>query len=251
LDTAQRFSGRVDDYLRHRPRYPDALVPLLRREIGLGADWLVADVGSGTGFSAEPFLASGNTVVGIEPNAEMRAAAERLLGEWPTFISRDGRAEETGLAGQSIDLILAGQAFHWFDPIRTHAEFRRILKPRGWTAVLWNRRQIDSTPFLRAYEELLLRYGTDYQDIRHDRLGPQTMERFFGHPVDLHVLPYQQIVDFTGLKGRLLSSSYTPTAHDPRREPMLAELAEIFEQHQRDGRVHILYDTEVYLSRMD
>jgi SAM-dependent methyltransferase len=249
LDSTRRFSDRVGDYLRHRPRYPRALIPLLKREIGLVPRWLVADVGSGTGFSAEPFLENGNRVIGVEPNAEMRVAGERLLAHWPGFTSRDGRAEATGLDDQSIDLIVAGQAFHWFDPLPTRAEFLRILRPGGWIAVVWNRRQTDTTEFLRAYETLLLRYGTDYQDIRHDRLGPESIAQFFGKPIEKHVLPFEQILDFEGLKGRLLSSSYTPAAEDPRRQPMLRELGVIFQQYAQDDHVHLLYDTEVYVGQ--
>ncbi|MGH7460999.1 MAG: class I SAM-dependent methyltransferase [Longimicrobiales bacterium] len=249
-DPTQRFSGRVDDYVRYRPRYPDTLLPLLQQEIALTPEWLIADLGSGTGFSAEPFLRNGNRVIGIEPNPQMRAAAERALAHVPAFTSHAGLAENTRLATSSVDMVLAGQAFHWFDPIRARGEFRRILRNEGWTVLLWNRRKTDSTPFLRAYEEMLNTFGTDYQMVRHDRLGPEEIEHFFGQTVERRVMPCVQILDLEGLVGRLLSSSYTPVAGDPDREPMLAEIARIFDEYQQDDRVRFEYATEVYFGRL-
>ena len=115
LDPTKRFSNRVENYLKYRPRYPAAIIPLLESECGLTPETLVADVGSGTGFLTELFLKHGNRVLGVEPNAEMRSAGERLLAKYPTFCSVNAMAEATTLADSSIDLIIAGQAFHWFD----------------------------------------------------------------------------------------------------------------------------------------
>src|SRR5690242_14365495 len=110
-DSTQRFSDRVENYVRARPSYPDAFFDFLRSEIGLTSDWAVADIGSGTGISAGPLLKNGNTVCGIEPNAPMRQAAERLLAAYPRFRSVDATAEATSLPDGSVDLALAAQAF--------------------------------------------------------------------------------------------------------------------------------------------
>jgi SAM-dependent methyltransferase len=238
----------VADYVRYRPRYPLQLVPLLHARVGLRPEWVVADIGSGTGFSAEPFLEFGNTVHGVEPNAEMRAAGERLLARSDRFHSVAGTAEQTTLPDASIDLITAGQAFHWFDRQRARAEFRRILKPGGCTVLFWNRRDVSSTPFARDYEALLLRFGTDYEQIRHDRLGPEEIGAFLGS-FEQAGLEYEQLLDYEGLKGRLLSSSYTPSAADPRREAMLRELRALFDRHQQDNRVTLHYDTDIFIGR--
>ena len=111
------------------------------------------------------FLQNGNRVFGIEPNPEMRSAGERLLAEYEGFTSMAGSAEQSQLPDSSVDLVAAGQAFHWFDRQRARAEFQRILKPGGWVVILWNNRLTDTTPFLRAYENLLLSCGTDYAQI--------------------------------------------------------------------------------------
>lgn len=245
-DPRARFSGRVDAYVRHRPRYPAGLLPLLRERIGLEPGWTVADVGAGPGLSAEPFLENGNPVFAVEPNDEMRAAAEARLGGRPGFRCMAGSAEETGLPDGSVDLVLAAQAFHWFEPRAARREFARILRPPGHAALVWNTRRTGGSPFLEAYEALLLRHGTDYGEVRHDRRRG-AIEALFPDGYERHALAHVQRLDREGLRGRLVSSSYTPAAGDPGRAPMLEEADRIFEAHARDSRVDMAYETEVYL----
>lgn len=245
-DPRSRFSGRVDAYVRTRPGYPSGLVPVLARRIGLVPGWVVADVGSGTGLSSDPFLAHGNAVVAVEPNAEMRLAAERRLSGHAGFRSVAGSAEATGLADGSVDLVVAGQAFHWFDPDAARIELRRILRAPAPVALVWNTRRTDTSAFLRAFESLLLRHGTDYAEVRHDRGRGDALARFFGGVPTRDALPSAQVLDLPGLEGRLLSSSYTPPEGDPRRGPMLAELSRTFRDHAEAGVVRIDYETEVY-----
>lgn len=249
-DPTRRFSDRVADYVRYRPRYPPEVVGVLEEEIGLRPSWVVADVGSGTGFSAEPFVANGNTVFAVEPNADMRRAAEDLLGHEPGFRSVDGRAEATGLDVGSVDLVVAGQAFHWFDPAAAREEFLRILRPPAPVALVWNTRLTDASPFLRDYEALLEAYGTDYASVRHDRIDAAALAAFFRGDFLRRSLPNAQVLDLPALQGRLLSSSYTPGPEDPRRAPMIARLEEIFRAHQVDGRVRMDYETEVWVGRL-
>lgn len=248
---AERFSGRVQDYAAHRPRYPRAVLELLRREIGLRPDWVIADVGSGTGLSTELFLWNGHVVFAVEPNDAMRQAAEARLGGDTRFRSIAGTAEATGLADHSIDLVVAAQAFHWFDPASTRRELVRILRPPRWTALIWNTRRTDATPFLKDYEQLLLTYGTDYGAVRHD--STRVADRyaaFFGGPFEKRAVYNEQVLDLDGLRGRLLSSSYVPAEDDAARAPMLRALEALFAKHQQDGTVRIEYDTEVLFGRL-
>jgi len=151
-----RFSDRVEDYVRYRPGYPSAVIDLFKAELGLGAGTCVADAGSGTGIFSELLLRAGATVYGVEPNPEMRAAAERLLAGYSGFHSIAAPAEDTGLPGGSFDLVTAAQAFHWFDAQRARTEFSRLLRPGGHVALVWNGRETASTPFLAAYELSLI-----------------------------------------------------------------------------------------------
>jgi SAM-dependent methyltransferase len=249
-DPTTRFSSRAGDYARYRPLYPPQLVGVIAEETGLTPDWVVADVGSGTGRSAQPFLDNGNTVFGVEPDAAMRRAAEALLHDRTAFRSVAGRAESTGLDAGSVDLVVAGQAFHWFDASRARIEFRRILRPPGPVVLLWNTRQTSSTPFLRAYESLLLAYGTDYARVRHDRRGAEVLESFFDGAYRRRVLPNEQALDLAAVRGRLASTSYVPGRGEPGHEPMMARLGEIVEAHAVEGIVHMIYDLEVYCGRV-
>lgn len=246
-DATKRFSSRVDNYIKYRPSYPQALIDLLAAECGLSSDATIADIGSGTGILAELLLRRGYQVIGVEPNDEMRSAGDRLLQNYPRFTSVAGTAEATTLNDGSVDLITAGQAFHWFDPARFRAECVRILRPGGWIALIWNDRRLDSSPFLQAYERLLLTHGTDYTAVNHKQFDDESMKRFFGAG-RFRKASFEnvQTFDFEGVKGRLLSSSYVPEADHPSYQPMLDELQQIFGQHQTHGQVVFEYDTIVY-----
>src|ERR1019366_5901844 len=137
-NSTTRFSSRVENYIKYRPGYPQAIVDLLSARCGLTSASVIADVGSGTGILTELMLRNGNKVFAVEPNRDMREAAERLLSQHPNFISVEGTAEVTRLNDASVDLIVAGQSFHWFDRVKTRQEFLRVLKPGGWVALIWN-----------------------------------------------------------------------------------------------------------------
>ena len=250
MESAARFSNRVDDYIKYRPGYPPAVIEFLSAQCGLTPDHLVADVGSGTGILSELFLKHGNRVIGIEPNREMREAGERLLADYKGFTSVDGSAEATTLPEHSVDYITAAQAFHWFDRERARAEFKRILKPGGWVLLLWNERRTDSTVFLRDYEELLLTYGTDYKEVRHENVYENIAAFFAPRSFELKSFANKQVFNYEGLKGRLLSSSYVPAPGQPKFDEMLAALSRLFDVHQQDGQVGVEYDTRVYYGQL-
>jgi SAM-dependent methyltransferase len=250
-NSTRRFTDRVDDYVRSRPSYPSAVLDVLQAETGRADTAVVADVGSGTGISAALFLGGGYEVYGVEPNDAMRAAAEARLGHDRRFHSVAGTAEATTLPDASVDLIVAAQAFHWFDVAATRREFARILRPDGSVMLMWNTRRVDETPFLRAYEALLLEYATDYRQVDHRRAGHGLIASWFGGDQWVRrVLPNEQLLDWPHFQARVLSSSYTPAANDPQRGAMLAALADLFTAHQEHGTVRIAYDTELYLGRI-
>ncbi|MGH9752741.1 MAG: class I SAM-dependent methyltransferase [Blastocatellia bacterium] len=247
----QRFSSRVENYIKHRPGYPQRIIETLRDECGLTPDSIIADVGSGTGILAEMFLRNGNMVYGIEPNQGMREAAEALLKDYPRFHSVAAQAEETALDGTSVDFITAGQAFHWFDREKAKTEFARILKPQGWVALIWNERVTTTTPFLAAYEQLLKDYSTDYEQVDHRRIDDKVIRDFLGSErFSLKQFKNVQVFDYDGVKGRLLSSSYAPEEGHPNYEPMLAELERIFRAYQTEGKVVFEYVTQMYYGRI-
>jgi SAM-dependent methyltransferase len=249
-NATQRFSSRVDNYVRYRPGYPIEVLELLKSECGLTPDSVIADIASGTGIFTRMLVENGNSVFGVEPNDEMRRAGEEFLGGDSRFTSVAGTAEATNLPGRSVDLVTAAQAAHWFDRAKARREFIRILKPGGWTVLLWNERRTDSTPFLREYEQLLLTYGTDYQEVRHERTTAEIADFFAPSAFRSHSLEMRQEVDYAGLEGRLLSSSYTPGPEHANYQSMLRELRRIFDAHQVQDRVSLDYNTLVYFGQL-
>lgn len=246
MHPTKRFSNRVSYYVKYRPRYPQGIIPLLAEKYGFAPAAVVADVGSGTGLLAELFLTNGNLVYGVEPNKEMREAAEALLAGYANFRSVGGTAEATTLPDHSVDWVTAGQAFHWFDPDQAQVEFRRILRPGGRVALIWNDRNT-ATPFAQAYENLLERIKS-YHQLRHDHVTEDTLPRFFAAGgYHLHTLANYQEFDYESLLGRFLSSSYAPLPGHPDYEAATAELRRIFNHHQVNGQVRFDYETLVYV----
>lgn len=250
-DPTQRFSSRVENYVKYRPHYPTAIIDTLAQNCGLSKTDIVADVGSGTGLLSDRFLQNGNRLYAVEPNPEMRAAGEAHCAHYPNFVSVAGQAEATTLNDNSVDFVVAGQAFHWFDQAKAKQEFSRILKSDGWVVLIWQDRQTQTTPFLQAYEQLLHDYTIDYVQVNHKQISETVLANFFGaNPLHTSVLSYQQIFDYDGLKGRLMSSSYTPEAGHPSHAPMIKQLLKIFQQYQQSGTVQVEYDTRLFYGQL-
>jgi SAM-dependent methyltransferase len=250
IDPTQRFSSRVDNYIRYRPRYPQEVIDTLVLNCGMSSSSVIADVGAGSGALTEMFLRNGNRAFAVEPNREMREGAQRLLSKYPGFCSVDGRAESTSLQEESVDFVVIGQAFHWFDVPKTRREFMRILKPSGWAMVVWNEREYKTKPFLIAYHRLLVQYAPDYARAKHRRAYDTGLKHLWGPSGFAEVaFSYRQDMDFEGVKGRMLSSSYTPEPGHPNHEPLMAGLLKAFEMNQVNGRVTLDYITRMYYGR--
>jgi ubiquinone/menaquinone biosynthesis C-methylase UbiE len=250
MKTTERFSNRVEKYIKYRPGYPPEVLDLFRTEMHLQTSSVVADIGAGTGISARIFLENGNSVYGVEPNQQMREGSVEFLKDFLKFKSVDGTSENTNLPDKSVDIVVAAQAFHWFKGEETRVEFRRILKDGGFIALIWNERQLDSTDFLREYEHFLNRFATDYNEVRHEHATAQVIGDFFHNKFSKAVFHNSQTFDYEGLKGRLESSSYTPTEENPRYEPMIKELKQLFTKHEKNGKIDILYDTKIYYGQL-
>lgn len=267
------FTRRVENYLKYRPHYPQALIELLQKE-GVPRTAVLADIGSGTGLLSEVFLAQGHPVFGIEPDPAMRTAAEWLLRGYAHFTSIAATAEATTLPEQSIDVITVGQALHWFDLERARREFVRILVPGGWVMLVWNRQKTAGTPFLVAFEGFWQTYFTasampvegtyppkgDFRE-RHPRVNAwrvhperareELIVPFFGsHPFKEQHLENPLMCDFESLKGRVFSAGTAPTEDQPLYAEMLASLEAIFQAHQTNGIVTIDHETQVYYGHL-
>ena len=248
MKPTERFSDRVEAYVRHRPSYPSEVLAAIREGLRVSPPAEVADVGAGTGIFSALLLAEGYRVTAVEPNEAMREAAARMLEGRLDFKAIHGTAESTGLPDASVDLVTAAQAFHWFDPVRARAELLRITRAPHPVALIWNSRSLDATPFLRAYDELLVRLSDDYTKVRNHNLGDAVFSAFYGpRGYERRVFASRQDFDREGFLGRALSSSYVPGASHPRHAETVRALGDLFDAHQENGAVAFLYDTEVFL----
>ncbi|MBH5317110.1 class I SAM-dependent methyltransferase [Paenibacillus sp. GSMTC-2017] len=247
MNNKERFSNRVDDYVKFRPTYPKEAINFLYDEVGFNADSVIADLGSGTGIFSKLLLDRGSEVIGIEPNKAMGEAAITFLNGEERYRHISGAAEETGIPSHSVDFIVSAQAYHWFDREAAKLEFQRILKPGGKVVLIWNVRKEIGSPFLEQYENLIRTFGTDYEQVAHKSAALDSLRPYFAKDsLKCEQFCYEQLLDERGLRGRLLSASYIPAVGHPNYEPMIAELSNIFEKSQKGGVVVLDYVTELY-----
>ena len=252
VDPTARFTGRVDAYVKARPSYPTDVLAYLAERCELDVTKVVAELGSGTGIFTKLLLESGATIYAVEPNDEMRRSAEEDLSRWPSFRSIAGRAEATTLPDASVDLVVAAQAYHWFDRARAHAEMARIVRsPASWVALVWNDRDLDGTPFLRAYEELLVKGCPTYPALQGKANATDAFDELFGAGGwTRHVVANAQTLDREALVLRFHSSSYAPKEGDPSRAALTRELEAIFDRTAEDGVVTMSYSTAIILGHV-
>jgi SAM-dependent methyltransferase len=242
-DATDRFSKRADAYARARPSYPQATLAILRAHHGLKPGAVVADIGSGTGIFTRRLIDFGAKVFAVEPNADMRAEAERTLAG---FTSIDARAEATTLAPASVDLIVAAQAFHWFDVAAARIEHARILRPGAHAALVWNDRDLASNAFLREYERILTEYCPAYPALQGKADTPDKFDAYFGKGHwTKHTSPNSQSLDRELLVARVMSSSYAPSAESGGQAALVQALEACFDRYAENGAVVIPYLTTV------
>ncbi|GGG86959.1 class I SAM-dependent methyltransferase [Paenibacillus radicis (ex Gao et al. 2016)] len=246
-NSKERFSNRVENYVKYRPGYPAEALDYLYSDVGMKASSRIADLGAGTGIFSKLLLERGSEVIAVEPNQAMREAADKELGSLPNYRSVAAAAETTGLPEHSVDFIVCAQSFHWFDRPAAQAEFRRILKPGGKGVLIWNSRLTSGTPFLEGYEELLRLYSTDYKQMTHKNISADQLRVFFReNGMREAAFTNGQLFDHEELLGRALSSSYVPAEGEPNHERLKEELGQLFERTNVNGQVSFDYQTEIF-----
>lgn len=249
-NNTQRFSNKADNYVKYRPSYPQQIILFLEKKIQFNSNYVIADIGSGTGILSQIFLDNGNAVYAVEPNMPMRLKAGELLQNYTSFNSINGTAEQTTLQDSSVDIITAAQSFHWFDAEKTWAEFKRILKHNSYCILIWNERLI-TTAFEKAYEQLLLDYAIDYTSVNHKNIDEKKIAAFFAPPQFFQqTFSNKQVFNFEGLKGRLLSSSYTPEEHHPDYNAMIESLKNIFTAFNQNNKIEFNLETKLYAGKL-
>jgi len=247
-DPTKRFSDRVENYSRYRPGYPEEALQYIFDQTKINTESTVADIGAGTGIFTGLLLKSGSSVVAVEPNEAMRSAADKLLHTHSSYSSLAGTAEATGLNDQSVDLITAAQAFHWFKLTETKAEFKRILRPHGRIVLIWNRRSQSDSEFMQQYAALLESRLPEYNKVNHANATDERIGDFLGSQMRTAEFPSYQRFDLAGLKGRLLSSSYCPSIGSPGHDELMTEIDKLYVKFSKEWGVQFDYRTQVYVA---
>jgi len=246
----ERFSDRVDDYVRFRPGYPPILIETLIRKCCLNQHSIVADIGSGTGILSRQLLDRHLSVIAVEPNSEMRLAAESMLSAYDGYTSIRGSAEDTHLADKSIDVITAAQSFHWFKQDASYVEFARILKEGGRVALIWNRRNLHQA-FQRDYDALLSEKAPEYDLVNHMNIADKEIADFFSPKAyETHTFENRQSLDRTSFLGRLKSASYLPPADSTEYAVLMERADQLFSEYAAGGRVFFEYDACLYIGQL-
>jgi SAM-dependent methyltransferase len=243
------FAAKVADYVASRPDYPAALYETLSATCNLAPGADIADIGAGTGLLTQGFLQRGYNVAAVEPNAEMRAAADHLLAGLPGYRSVGGTAENTGLASSSIDLIAAAQAFHWFDLEPARAECLRVLRPRGQVALIWNDRLL-TDPLHVALDEIFAEHGGAKRGALLTHEERRGVPRFFGAAIPAEFSwRHEHVVNLDGLVSLAFSRSYMPARDSESGARVAEQVGRLFDRFAQDGQLNVRYTTIAMVGR--
>lgn len=251
MKPTDKFSGKADVYSKSRPSYPNEYIDYLFSANSLNETSKVADIGSGTGILSRQLLKRGLNVITVEPNDDMRRKAEQDLNEFEHFISIKASAEETTLPDKNLDLVIAAQAFHWFDQEKFKCECKRILKKDAKVALVWNSRD-SSNPLIIENAEIFKKYcpsfygfsggiGEDEEIFtRFYREGKYEYKRF----------PNDITLDFNGFLGRNLSASYSLKPEDKDYQLFMEAITDLFEKYNNGGKIVMPNYTRSYLGHV-
>lgn len=246
-DSTTRFTDRVSDYSRYRPGYSVDSIEWIVENVPLSTTSNVADIGSGTGIFTEALVQKGCSVIAVEPNDAMRSESDARLQKFNHYSSVAGSAENTTLNSDTVDLVTAAQAFHWFNLKKTKQEFNRILKSNGRILLIWNRRDNTGSEFLSEYEKMLSSFIPEYKNVSHANATDDVISDFLGADMTTAEFSNHQYFNLQGVKGRLLSSSYCPAEGKSGHVELMDELKRLYDKYSNEQGVRFDYCTQVYL----
>ena len=246
MDNTQKFSGKADVYQQARPTYAPEALNFISQNWQIGEGSMVADVGSGTGILSRQLISLRAKVYAVEPNADMRAKAEELLGKNSNFVSVNGTAEQTTLPDHKFHLVTAAAAFHWFDPQAFKQECERILLPGGAVLLLWNEANLSAEINL-GRERIYQKYCPNFKGFSGGNDQENEVKRaFFDGKLQERRFPNPLTYDRQGFINRALSSSYSLTEKDAEYGAYLAELGDLFDKFAVNGIIEVPQDSAVY-----
>lgn len=244
------FSGKYSNYSKYRPSYPRDLLSFLETHASFSPLTVVADIGSGTGIMSKLFLENGNEVYAVEPNDEMRKYSSIDLRAYPKFHALSGTGEKTGLAGNSVDLVVCAQSFHWLNTELAKKEFSRILKREGLVALVWNDKVDTAEGFNSEYDAVcknFKKFTPSYHRTGGTVADQTVLGKFFEGNYSYTEFENHQDLTMEGVLGRYSSTSYAIGPEDDNYSSLLKTLDDAFRKHQDRGLVRIHYKTKIFL----
>lgn len=223
VDPARSFDLVADAYDRGRPAYPDEAVTAMLHSSGGTHGRHVVEVGAGTGKLTEQLLAHGCRVTATDPSAAMLA---RLRERAPEAAAAVGTAERLPVRSRSADLVVAAQAFHWFDAPAALAEAARVLRPGGRLVVVWSARD-ERIPWVRRLGRLL---GTPAQ---HEDPTEAIDESALFEAVERSTYRFWQPLTPGSLRDLVTSRSQVALMSDLERERLLRKVDELYDEYGR------------------
>jgi ubiquinone/menaquinone biosynthesis C-methylase UbiE len=248
MKSTDKFTDKAEVYAKYRPSYPLEYIEYLVSDAGLNEDCIIADIGSGTGILSRQLLERGFTVIGVEPNDDMRTVAEQTLKTYSRFISIKGTAENTTINDNSLDIVTVAQAFHWFDLKQFRLECQRILKQDGRVALVWNSRDA-SSDINKESADVCQKYCPNFKGFSGGmEETPIAFQQFFKDgKYDIKYFRNDLQFNQIGFLGRYLSASYSPKKTDKEYNPFITALSDLFEKYSNNGEIVIPNITRSYL----
>ncbi len=247
----EKFSGKANIYEKYRPEYPKAFIEYLYNNAGFDQSSSIADVGAGTGILTRQLLEKGSRVFGVEPNDDMRKMAETKLAGFINFSLVNGTAENTQLAGQSIDFVTVAQAFHWFDALAFKKECARILKPEGVVVLVWNSR-VAGSELVMENAEICKKYCPDFTGFSGGmEEKPSDLSIFFKDGLyETKHFDNKISYDLEGFIGRNLSASYAPNEKETNYVKFVNAITSLFDRYSVGGKVAVPNITRCYSGKV-
>lgn len=239
MDAIKKFSGKAEGYDKYRPSYPRKLIDYYYQKVGFSPEHVIADIGASTGLMSRLLLERGSRALCVEPNADMGAVAWDKLQEYSRWEWIAAPAEDTGLPDQSVDFITVAQAFRWIDQAKFAAECRRILRPKGKVALVWNSRDREDARTRETWQICIL-VCPDFRGFSGEEETPGDCRAFFQDGTyEQRVFPNDLQMDLDQFLGRYLSASCAPKRGGNGYEEFVKFLTRVFDAYQQDGWVRL------------
>lgn len=250
IDSTKFYFGKQEDYSKYRPSYPKDLFEFLVKNYDLKSKDIV-ELGAGTGKFAKIASLYSNKIYYVEPNADMINKGKEYCNDCNNIIFVNNSAENTKLNNNIADIIFAVQSFHWFDKTTVKEEVKRILKPNGYFAIVWNDWEDENNEFSRKYFKYISEWNTKLTGRKYQHKNVDDRKNFFKEGMyDTYTFIHSKQYNLEMLIGLSKSLSYAPKKDEIYYDEFIKGIIEIFNKYQIDDYVRFDFHTEMYIGKI-